>query len=194
MSEMLDYDVGLSYRSEFSDDSINEFIKLMSSSSLRLAVAERKEIGVYAGYEWLMPTAVIVFIFKSYFDGFLNEMGKEHYHLLKNSLKSLTRRLFRPSGPRAMIVTSGKINKHDEYSFVYSVMADVGGNKKVKLLMQQDVSQQECDEIIESFIDFINNLYNRTADFKILDELEKGRGILLVAFNRKTKTIERVVM
>lgn len=46
---------------------------------------------VFASFEWIMPTLVVGFVFKSYFDGFLKEAGKDHYQLLSSSLKKLAR-------------------------------------------------------------------------------------------------------
>jgi hypothetical protein len=36
--------------------------------------------------EWFIPTAIVFFVAKSYFDGFLKEAGKDHYQLLKSKL------------------------------------------------------------------------------------------------------------
>jgi len=90
---MSDFDVALSYRKEICTDVIDDFIQLVSVPRLRLIVDKREKDGPYAGIEWLLPTAVVFFICKSYFDGFLKEMGKEHYHLLKNALKILAKRV-----------------------------------------------------------------------------------------------------
>ena len=191
---MLNCDVALSYRKEIPADVVDDFINLVSMPNLRLTIEEREKDGPYAGLEWLLPTAVVVFICKSYFDGFLKEMGKEHYYLLKKSLKELCRKLLGSDGPRVFKITKGKISEPNDYSLVLSVMADFGGRKKIKLLIQQDASEQECKEIIDTFLDFLDNFYNIAPNIKLLEELEKGRGLLLVAFNRDTKTIEQVII
>jgi hypothetical protein len=197
---MPDFDVALSYQKEILPDEfdiIDDFIQLVSAPRLRLIIDEREKDTLYAGIEWLLPTAVVLFICKSYFDGFLKEMGKEHYHLLKNAIKILSKRVLGPTGPRVVRVTSGKgkVPKDDYYSLVFSVVADVGGRKNIKLLIQRDVSQQECEEIIDTFMDFIDSFHNKTVDIKLLEALETCRGrTFLMAFNRHTKTIEQVVM
>ncbi len=192
---MSDFDVALSYRKEIRADVIDEFIQLVSAPSLRLNIDEREKDGPYAGLEWLLPTAVVIFICKSYFDGFLKEMGKEHYHLLKRALKTLAKRVLGPAGPRVARVTSkGKVPQSDHYSLIYSVVADAGGRKRIKLLIQRNVSQRECEEILDAFMDFLDNFHNKTPDIKLLEGLKTSRGTVLVAFNRNTKTIEQVVM
>ena len=194
---MSDFDIGLSHRSEIGHDLFDDFINHVSVPELRLAIEERQEKEVYAALEWLIPTAVIIFISKSYFDAFLKEMGKEHYHLLKNAIKGLGKRLLGPTGPRFVRITSGKgkVPKDDHYSLVFSVVADVGVGKNIKLLIQRDASQLECEELIDSFIDFLDGFHNKPIDIKLLEALETCRGrTILVAFNRKTKTIEEVII
>jgi hypothetical protein len=197
---MSNFDIVLSYRKEiFAEefDVINDFVQLVSAPHLRILLDEREKDGLYAGIEWLLPTAFVFFIFKSYFDGFLSEMGKEHYHLLKNALKILAKRVLGPTGPRLVRITSGegKVSKDDHYSLVFSAVAEIGDRKNIKLLIQHDVSQQECEQIMDSFMDFLDNFHNKTLDMKLLEALKNSHGrTVLVEFNRKTKTIEKVIM
>ena len=72
---MDDLHIGLSYRSDIESDLFDDFISLVSVQDLRLYIEERQKT-IYAGLEWLVPTAVFIFISKSYFDGFLKEMGR----------------------------------------------------------------------------------------------------------------------
>jgi hypothetical protein len=50
---------------------------------------ETREPQTYASLEWFIPTALVVYIAKSYFDGFLREAGKNNYRSLKNALTSI---------------------------------------------------------------------------------------------------------
>ena len=102
-----------------------------------------------------------------------------------------------PTGPRFVRVTSGKgkVPENDNYSLVFSVVAEVGEGKNIKLLIQNDVSQLECEEIINSFMDFLDNCHNMKIDIKLLEAQETYRErTILVEFNRKTKTIEKIIM
>jgi len=82
-----------------------EFEKLVAAEKLDFRIEPREEAGPFAGIEWLIPTAVIVYISKSYFDGFLKEMGKDHYALLKAGLKTLRTKLLGPEAPKVTIVS-----------------------------------------------------------------------------------------
>ena len=59
------------------EDVFAEFLRIVTAETLDLQVQSREEDGPFAALEWLVPTAVIVYIGKSYFDGFLKEMGKD---------------------------------------------------------------------------------------------------------------------
>ncbi len=192
---MDDLHIGISYRSDIKSELFDDFISSVSTPDLRLSIEERQG-SIYAGIEWLIPTVIFISISKSYFDGFLKEMGKEHYHVLKKALKNITRRLLGPNGPRFIRVVSGrgKVPRNDKYSLVFSVVADVGGGKNIKLLIQNDVSQLECEEIISSFMAFLDDFHNMRKDLKLLEALGTHRGrTFLVESNRDTKTIDRVI-
>lgn len=81
--------IRLSYTTHISPEIFAEFERIVAAEGLGLHIEQRDEDGPFAGFEWLVPTAVVLFIGKSYCDGFLGEMGKDHYALLKAGLKSL---------------------------------------------------------------------------------------------------------
>jgi hypothetical protein len=99
--------IGLSYTTRISPDIFTEFERLVAAEGLGLHVEQREEDGPFAAFEWLVPTVVVLFIAKAYFDGFLKEMGKDHYALLKAGLKSLYSRLVGPSAPQIAVVSAG---------------------------------------------------------------------------------------
>ena len=81
-----------------------------------LRVEQRDEDGPFAAFEWLVPTAVVVFIGQAYFDAFLKEMGKDHYALLKAGMKSLYSKLLGPSAPKTVVVSAGgKTSTHPAF-------------------------------------------------------------------------------
>jgi hypothetical protein len=76
--------IGLSYTTRVSPDTFVEFERLVTAEGLGLQIEQRDEDGPFSSFEWLIPTAVVLFIGKAYFDGFLKEMGKDHYALLRD--------------------------------------------------------------------------------------------------------------
>jgi len=192
---MPDIDLGVSYLEGWDDLSpIEDFASTVSEPRLRFHTEERERT-VYAGLEWLLPTAVFVFIARSYFDSFLKEMGKDHYQFLKRGIKALGSRLLGPSGPKSSIVaTQGKVSDGGKYSIVYSVLAQTRDLRTVKLLLRNGAMAQELSEAVDAFLDLC--LQDDAALQAIIADYDlKGRGghkVLLLTFNHETRTIEVV--
>ena len=139
--------IGLSYTTRISPDIFTEFECLVAAEGLDLHVEQRDEDGPFAAFEWLVPTAVVVLIGKAYFDGFLKEMGKDHYALLKAGLKSLfqasrtertqdrgclRRRKRRPiSRTRCFFLSSRRLTKARDSSCYYDVRRQKASMKQV---------------------------------------------------------------
>lgn len=171
-----------------------EFVRIVSADKLNLHVEAREEGGLYAGLEWLIPTAVIVYLGKSYFDGFLKEMGKDHYNLLKDGLKTLRERLLGSSAPEITTAsTPGKATKDQPYSLVYSILAQGEAGLRFKLLLQRGVSEREYEEILDSFLAFLDAYHAQSLERETVEKLRTSRvvgGTILLAFNQETNVIE----
>jgi|TARA_R110000851_G_C13082300_1_gene565908 hypothetical protein len=79
-------DLAVVFEEGIPDEQFVEFKDAVSASGLDVVVESRPAAGPYAGVEWFIPTAIVFFVAKSYFDGFLKEAGKDHYQLLKSKL------------------------------------------------------------------------------------------------------------
>ncbi len=171
-----------------------EFTRIVSADKLNLKVESCEEGGPYAGLEWLIPTAVIVYLGKSYFDGFLKEMGKDHYNLLKAGLKTLRENLLGSAAPQMTVIsTAGKATKGQPYSLVYSILAERDAGLRFKLLLQRGVSDREYEEILDAFLAFLVAYHSHTLECETVEKLKTAKaigGTLLLAFNQETKAIE----
>lgn len=147
----------------------------VSHDGLELLVQSR-ENEVYAGIDWLLPTAAAIYISKSYFDGFLKEMGKDHYGLLKKGLKALWGKMLGPRAPKPTVVASpGKISKDQPYSLVYSIVAEVGDGRRFKLLLPRDIDQEEYEKTIDGFLDFLEKFHARNLDAPTMEQIGSTR-------------------
>src|SRR5260370_35756836 len=84
----------LSYDETIPEVVLRPFSETVSAPGLTVVVEPRPSMRPQAGIQWLLPTAVVIYISKAYFDGDLKEAGKEHYHVLKNAIHSLWRSFF----------------------------------------------------------------------------------------------------
>ena len=127
-----------------SADSFSGFVRDVAADGLNLHVESREIGGRYAALEWLIPTAVFVYVGKSYFDGFLKEMGKDHYALFKRGLDGLHKRMLGADAPEITVVSSaGKVKSGRPYSLYYSSIAEASERLRFKLLLARTASVEE---------------------------------------------------
>ncbi|ACX87490.1 hypothetical protein Pecwa_1703 [Pectobacterium parmentieri WPP163] len=69
-------DIGLIFDERIPNEFFEDFESSIKSEGLNLMVASREPTGAMACPEWFIFPVIAAFIGKSYFDGFLKEMGK----------------------------------------------------------------------------------------------------------------------
>lgn len=173
-------------------EAFDDLVKTVSHDDLQFLVEER-ENDVYAGIEWLLPTAVVIYIGKSYFDGFLKEMGKDHYALLKKGLKALWGKMLGPSAPEPTVISSpGKVSKEQPYSLVYSIMAETGTDYRFKLLLPRGLSQEEYETTVDGFFSFLEKFHAKELDAPTLEHLNSVRligSVVPVVYDTSIKSV-----
>jgi len=178
--------IAVAYVNSIPDETFTDFRRLVEVKGLELRVESRDADGPFAGIEWLIPTAVMVFISKAYFETFLKEIGKDHYAMLKAGLKSLYAKLLGPDAPKVIVVsTAGKATTGQQYSMYYSLLAE-GVNVRFKLLFRQSATAQEYEATIAAFLSFLDAYHAGCLAPDVVAELEGARVVgktLLLAFN-----------
>jgi hypothetical protein len=174
-------------------DSFYEFEQLVRTDGLKMEVRSRGSNAAFAGLEWLLPTAVIAYIAKAYFESFLKEMGKDHYDLLKEGLKRLYARTAGPEAPQvSLVATAGKALQERPYSLLLSITAEISHDVQFKLLIQTHITQLDYEAAVSSFLEFMQRLHAGTLDSKTLTELHDCPIVgktMLVTYNPQTKSI-----
>jgi hypothetical protein len=176
--------IGVLYVKTLPEDLFSDFLADVEHEGLEV-VSESYEQQVYGGIEWVLPTAAAVYISKAYFDGFLGEMGKDHYSLLKKGLSTLSGKLLGPVAPRPVVISSpGKTAKEQPYSLTYSIVAEAGGGYRFKLLFPNDLTGEEYEATLSGFLDFLAEFHARGLPDAIRQRFEStravGKTILLV--------------
>ena len=108
----------------------------------RLRIESRDEDGP-AGIEWLLPTAVILFIGKAYIDGLVKERLERSLHPSKQGLKSLcSRALLDPSTNTHRHLHRGKIEGSRRALVVVLLLAEAPDGLR-PLLIKSAATQEE---------------------------------------------------
>ena len=153
-------DIAVVFDERISNDDFDIFEDSVKSEGLSLMVQSREPNGPQACLEWAIPSMVVAYLGKSYFDGFLKEMGKEHYHSLKDGLSSLTTKVMdKPRIEPMLLGTPGKISSNNPFSLVFSIQAETDDNFTFKLLVPKRVSDCNYDEIISKFMVFLDEYH-----------------------------------
>jgi hypothetical protein len=151
----------------------------------------------FATVEWLLPTAVAVFVTKAYFDAFLKEMGKDHYNLLKKGILSVWNRLFRKdSEPRMVLIgTEGK-TKSTKYSLAFSVWSELNTEYNVKFLFEDRQTEDQFEKNVSLILQFLKTLHSGEGDMKnylIMEEDVRHVGrTVLIAFDKESQKLRMV--
>ncbi len=177
-------------------DYVADFTNTVRADGLELSVQSRPSGMVFAAIEWLMPTAIVAYLAKPYFESFLKEMGKDHYGLVKEGLKKIYARVAGPKAPEVSLVsTAGKVKKEQPYSLFFSVIFEGPDGSRFKLLIPRPVTEIEYGLAINAFLDFADRLHSKELDEQFAMALKAipnpGR-TLLVVYDVSAKQIKPI--
>ncbi len=186
--------IGLLHTEDVPPELFADFIGAVSAEGLDLNVESRPPNGPFAGLEWLIPTGFMLFIGQGYFNGFLSEMGKDHYVVLKPGLKSLRDRF--SSVKVTLIGTPGKVSGSQPYSLFYSIYFEGPAGRRFKFLVPNgDVGDAAAEEAMDAFGDFLAAAHAGELAPEQLDMLARAQafgGTVLLAFNPDHGRIEPI--
>ena len=187
-------DILLSYDERIPEEEFDEFISLIASDKISF-IKEPRPHGTFAGVEWLLPTAVIIFISKSYFDSFLKEMGKDHYHYLKKGILALRKKFFgeNPEIKFHHIGSPSTKLSDSPYSLTFSIMSNTKDGRSLKFLISENSSPDIYRESIESFLESLAEHHTSAEEDSLsiqIQGLSNMPRTILVRYNEKAKKAE----
>lgn len=176
--------IGLLREDKISEAFFQDFVDTIRAPGLIFEDRVRPSGVPFAAIEWLMPTALLAYVARPYFESFLTEMGKVHYELLKKGLNKLYARVAGPDAPDVRIISKkGKTAKEQPYSLFFSVVAEVPNGVRLKLLIPKPIEAAEYEIAISKFLDVVQSTYNGTSEQEVAEALKDapitGRTVLL---------------
>ena len=167
----------------------DDFLEAVSNAGVSIKSA-RSSSGPFAGLELFLPFAVMLFIGKAYFDGFISKAGQNHYELLAASTKKLWWRTFGLQW--TLFGSQAKISQSSKYNIGWAVVGEVNSKLRFKLIIQLTADAAEGDDAIEAFFELIRSLHFgelRQEDFDALMTYSAVGGTVLVTFDGIDKRI-----
>lgn len=118
------------------------------------------ENGPMAGIEWMLPTVVIAYLLKPFFEAALQEAGKDFYEFAKSKMKRFIAKNRKVKGQyiTAKGSTEKLSGKYDQ-SHTISVKAILHSKLRITVLFSESVPDDEFDEMLEGLFQIINLLY-----------------------------------
>lgn len=165
-------------------------IDFLESKGLIL-VKNEHDISPYACLEWAIPSLIFAYISKSYFDGFLNEMGADHYQKLKNWVFGQNKKL---KGVSTTIITATESTKkvtstYSPNNFFAIYLTTPKGNR-LKVFMPECKSNEEDIKALSNLLDDFRKLYTKPEGKfarKINGLTDKEYEELYAVFNKESK-------
>lgn len=187
--------VGLLHIDVIDRSNFSEFEREVDAVGLDFRIESRPEPGPYAGIEWLIPTAVVVYIGKAYFDAFLKEAGKDHYAILRAAIIKLSSKFLGKGALTGRVVFSkGKAESEiPKYSIFYSIVADLGDGFSAKLLLRNDFDASTCNAAQETFLQFLSDLHDGHLDPSSIQGLADAKplgSMLLLAYEPEGQRLQ----
>src|SRR5690349_19725871 len=101
----------LSFASRFDEHTFKEIAEDFEVGGAQVLFRRRSPGGPYAFLEWLIPTAVVLWMMKPYVEEFSKETGKLHASGLHHGLQKLWTKVFgpKPEVTSNIVGTKGKV-------------------------------------------------------------------------------------
>lgn len=188
--------VVLTFPADMSDTLVAE---LVADAELDESFVEvrKQPWGFSAGLEWAMPTMIVAYILKPYFDGLLKEAGKDHYALLAAGLKRLAAKWHKQRTIR--VAASGsphKLSSNYHQSGLFSIVVQTRSGQQVKMLFDEALSQADWEDAIDGFLAFaaLNHAHYPNDPLTVTTAAagltSKPTSALYGVYNRETKQWE----
>ena len=152
------------------------------------------DISTFACMEWAIPSIIFAFISKSYFDGFLGEMGADHYRVFKEwtfkqnkKFKGITTRTITASK------STQKIGKSKSPSNFFTLYFQIPQGNRLKVFMPETESDENDVKALSELLDNLKKLYTKPKSKfakKISDLTDKDYEELYAVYNNGVKKWE----
>lgn len=184
----------LRYPIGYPDELIKEEIETFEDNNLNLEI-QKIENEPFCAFEWIIHTVVVAFIFRSYFEGFISEAGKDHYLLLKKGLKKIAEKGKKTNVKLITATQSGeKLSGTYNQSLAFSLIIETKNNRRIKLLFDNDLEKEDWDNAIDELLNFVIENYEKYPNDKLNKLVNKvndeERKTTYAIINQKSKLIE----
>ena len=185
-------DIALVYDNYFGDELGNDFVVGLDAESVDIMT---RKYGVYdepqACMEWFLPSLITAYITKPYFEAMIQELGKEHFQLLKKKLSdigsdTIKKRRIEPT----FVSKAGKISGDNPFSHSFSIKVESKDDFTFQFLIPKYSEDCNYQDLITKFMDFVNDYHLGLLNDFTVESKEVIAGIVFVHFNEANEKME----
>jgi hypothetical protein len=138
------------------DDAVDEFVGSLRDANVDVRIERTKaEDHIFAGVEWLLPTAIVLFVAEKYFGTLIAEEAKAHYPIIREALKRLIRRVLPKDQPPLLVeVVSAHapLKKSEDGIGILSVYSRLPDGRTVKFVFEASHEPEAAAEALHPFL------------------------------------------
>lgn len=183
--------LGLVISEDITQQVINMYESELSEINIEIKTARFSPRAIYNCLEWALPTVVGLYIIKSYFEGFIKELSKDHYNFLKKWIKktAVELRLIKVYTV-ADNSSVDKINPQNTQSQVFSIRAISNDGEHLKFLFDETLSNEDWEKGIELLMELLEEHYCSGENDRLSLEIKKNNLGREIYFCLKTDKID----
>ena len=195
MTNVTNSHLGLRHHPKIPSEVLDNFCREVEAESLEIRRSQVSYSTPLASLELFLVPALAIYLFKDYFRGFLQEAGKDHYQILKKSLKRLWFPWVSNDNEVRIALLSADGETKTEYSLRFSIYVQIRNKRTVKLLLRETCSREEFEFSIDAFLRLIEAYQEEGSENLLeidLDAEQDHAGHIFVVFDSQTEAL-RVV-
>ncbi len=170
-----DFHIYFSIPDRFPDPDLLQGVEEIKAKDLKV-VTEQRQMEAWLSLEWAIPGLIVAYIAKPYFEGFLQEMGKDHYESVKAWLKKVLSRA-RQIDARVTSVGEHKTSGKDTQSKAISIFIDLKDGRQLKLLFDSALTEKDWSNGLKEILDMVIANYEEKRDDQLAKALKPLRGM-----------------
>jgi len=159
--------------------------KKLDRPDFKIKIIKTENPEPFAAIEWTIPTLIVAFLLKPFFETFLQEAGKDFYKLTKSELKK-----FILSGREikakyiAASQSPDKLSRNYDQSITISLKAKIHEKLKVTVLFSKSIADEEADEMLEAMFEILSLLYVECQKVDSNDKNQRTKNVYLISNNQ----------
>jgi hypothetical protein len=155
----------ISTKQRFPTEWTDEVMRELDREGFKVKVVVTEEPGAMAALEWAIPTMVVAYLLKPFFEAFFTEAGKDFYEMTKAELKKfITRNKAVKFKYIAATTSPNKLSQSYDQSLTISLKAQIHDRLTLTVLFNENTPEQENEQLLEGMFQYLDFFYRQARE------------------------------